>query len=106
MNEENHERMERIVESVWVRLLARGAMIGATIALPLVGTLVAYFGNRTMVSLDEAVKLINETSARVLVLQQQITDSGIVYATNEMQLKAQIEDHETRLRVLEHLSKK
>lgn len=98
---DNHERAERFAESVWVRLFARMAMIAATAALPLVGGLVAYFGNRTIVSLDDALKTINETASRVLVLQQQITDSGAVYSAHEGQIRSQLEDHEARLRILE-----
>lgn len=98
---DNHERAERFAESVWVRLFSRMAMIMATAALPLVGGLVAYFGNRTIVSLDDALKTINETASRVLVLQQQITDSGAVFAAQEVQIKTELDDHEARIRILE-----
>jgi hypothetical protein len=93
----NHVRAERFAESVWVRLGSRVAMIAVTVAIPLI----AYFGNRTMISLDEAVKTINETATRVLVMQQQMTDSGLVYTANTNQIKTQLDDHEARIRALE-----
>jgi hypothetical protein len=95
--ENNHVRAERFAESVWVRLGSRIAMIAVTAAIPLI----AYFGNRTMLSLDEAVKTINETATRVLVMQQQMTDSGLVYTANTNQIKTELDDHEARIRALE-----
>lgn len=85
----------KLVDSVFLTLIARGAIIIATlVALPLAGWM-----------LNRAVDAVDRLSAKVDALREQSLDiSGtvkLIQQSQDTQSRA-IADHEARVRLLEH----
>lgn len=89
--------VEKLAEGVYLKLFSRYAVIAMTAFFPVVG----YFGHRMIESNDRAVSQIQETATSVRLMQQEIKDARAARDAQFATFGRQLDDHETRIRVLE-----
>jgi hypothetical protein len=105
INGNGYGLIEKIAEGIWFKFVARAAMILAAAFLPVAGTVGLYTAKRILESNDRALEQLSQTITSVRLLQQQADDQRLIRDAQFDGLKAILDDHEGRIRILERVPK-
>ena len=105
INGNGYRLIEKIAEGIWFKFVARTAMILAAAFLPIAGSAGVYTAKRIIEANDRALEQLTQTTTSVRLLQQQVENERMVRDGQFDGLRTMLEDHEGRIRVLEHSPK-
>lgn len=90
---------DKLVENKLLTIAGRVAIIVATACLPIAGTMLW----RVLDKADAITSKVNDTALKVQLLDQSVTFGFEGVKGDMVSVRAQLGDHESRMRVMEHL---